>query len=219
MKPLVFIMFPKKLFSNSKLTCSHISFFVLGGVCPGAKFKNIFILLYAYSDVPLPLHHTRDLSQTLLRSSVCHVYLMAYLAPEPQLPRAVTTAEAGEQEVAELASCNPATWVDGNCLTALPVQWAASCAPACTPVSTLIAPHSVWEEQLTWICLHMLLLWITILTSWGKRQCPRLIWWVLITQAQYFYPSCTEHESHITGTHFLPLSQPSYTELPSGFIH
>lgn len=98
MKPLVFIMFPKKLFSNSKLTCSHISFFVLGGVCPGAKFKNIFILLYTYSNIPLPLHHTWDLSQMLLRSSVCHVYLMAYLAPEPQPPRTITTAEAGEQD-------------------------------------------------------------------------------------------------------------------------
>lgn len=34
----------------------------------------------------------------LLRSSVCHVYLMAYLASEPQLPRAATTAQAGEQD-------------------------------------------------------------------------------------------------------------------------
>lgn len=117
MKPLVFIMFPKKLFSNSKLTCSHISFFVLSGVCPGAKFKYVFILLYTYSNVPLPLHRTWDLSQMLLSSSVCHVYLMAYLAPEPQPPRAVTT---------ELASCNPATWAGDNCLTALPMQWAAA---------------------------------------------------------------------------------------------
>lgn len=201
MKPLVFIMFPKKLFSNSKLTCSHISFFVLSGVCPGAKFKYVFILLYTYSNVPLPLHRTWDLSQMLLSSSVCHMYLMAYLAPEPQPPRAVTT---------ELASCNPATWAGDNCLTALPMQWAASHAPACTRESALIATQTMWEEQLTWICLHTLLLWITILSAWGKRQCPRLIWRVLITQAQYFYPSCTERESHVTGTHFLPcLSHPT----------
>lgn len=115
--------------------------------------------------------------------------------------RAVTT---------ELASCNPATWVGDNCLTALPMQWAASRVPACTRESALIATQTMWEEQLTWICLHTLLLWITILSAWGKRQCPRLIWRVLITQAQYFYPSCTERESHVTGTHFLPcLSHPT----------
>lgn len=100
MKPLVFIMFPKKLFSNSKLTCSHISFFVLSGVCPGAKFKYVFILLYTYSNVPLPLHRTWDLSQMLLSSSVCHVYLMAYLAPEPQPPRAATTEQSPQSWLA-----------------------------------------------------------------------------------------------------------------------
>lgn len=44
MKPLVFIMFPREIVFKL-LTCSHISFFVLGGGCPGAKLKCIIIVL------------------------------------------------------------------------------------------------------------------------------------------------------------------------------